>query len=126
VAQKYRKNSEFGDGKRVKLCREWKARIKARLRMKAYNGPGKLTGTAQLLGGVLLDMAGPDGCLCPSIETLAALLGKSCDAIQRALARLRQLGFLDWTRRVVRLLDGGRCARPPTPTTFVANPETSQ
>lgn len=98
--------SEFGDGERVSLSREQIAIFRARLNMKAFHGPGKLTGHAVLLGQLLLDMLGKGGELFPSMETLSRRLGVCLDTIQRALQRLRQLGFLNWTRRLVRI--GGR------------------
>lgn len=101
--RKWRKDSEFGEGERVPLDREQKAVARARLHMSAFRGPGRLTANAVAIGKRLLDMLGKDGALFPSIATLAELEGiKSTSTVVLALKRLRQLGFLAWTRRLVR------------------------
>lgn len=100
--RKWREGSEFGEGERVPLDREQRAVIKARLRMRAFNGPGRLTATARLIVPELLGMLGKDGALFPGIATLADRLGKCSDAVRVGLKRLKQLGFLNWTRRLVR------------------------
>jgi len=40
------------------------------------------------------------GRLEPAIETICARIGRSKDAVTKAMARLKGEGFLDWTRRV--------------------------
>jgi DNA-binding MarR family transcriptional regulator len=41
------------------------------------------------------------GTLCPSIARICAAIGRSRDAVVRALAKLRAAGFIDWIRRYV-------------------------
>src|SRR4051794_18585080 len=71
----WRKNSEFGEGRRVPLDREQRAVLRARLRMPAFRGPGRLTANAVEIGKTLLDMLGKGGELFPSIETLRQRIG---------------------------------------------------
>src|SRR4051794_7378117 len=100
---RWRRGSEFGEGRRVALDREQRAVWRARLRMSAFRGPGKLTANAVLIGERLLGMLGKAGELFPSIETLRQLTGiKSSSTVVLALKRLRQLGFLTWARRLAR------------------------
>lgn len=67
------------------------------------------------LGGVGLEvlryltrLIGKDGRLDPSIDFLMRKLGRSRDAIVRALKALRAHGFLDWLRRYVATGNEGR------------------
>ena len=97
---KWRRDSEFGPGPRVPIDREtravWKAKIKLARR------PNRLTIAGAEVARVLLEMIGPDGRLDPSIETLAARAAVNPSTVTRALARLCELGFIRWTRRLVR------------------------
>jgi DNA-binding transcriptional regulator YhcF (GntR family) len=104
--RRWRKNSEFGPGRRVPLDREQRAVFRARLTMKAFRRVGALTITAVHIAGIMLGMQGRDGRLDPSIETLAARAGVDPSTVVRALARLRECGFVTWVRRLVR--DGSR------------------
>ena len=98
---KWRSASVFGQGRRVALDREQRAVFRAKLRL--ARGPGRLSSTAVALGEILLRTLGADGRLDPSIATLAARLGNAAPStVTRCLERLRQLGFLSWTRRLVR------------------------
>ena len=107
---KWKSDSVFGDGPRVPLDRERRAVFRARLTMRAYRRPGRLTQTAVAVGRVLLNMLGQDGRLDPSIATLAHLIAASKSTVVEALDRLRACGFLTWTRRLVRdAKSGWRC-----------------
>jgi len=86
----------------VPLDREQRAVFRARLNMKAFRGPVRLTANAVELGRRLVNMLGQDGRLHPSIETLAALLGIATSTVQTALDRLKEFGFVSWTRRIAR------------------------
>src|SRR4051794_17956886 len=103
---RWRRGSEFGDGPRVALDRERRAVWRARLRMRAYRQVGKLTVSAVQVGELLANMLGADGRLDPSINTLATRAGVDPSTVVRALARLRDCGFVSWVRRLVR--DGSR------------------
>ena len=63
---------------------------------------GALTITSVRVAGIMLDMQGKDGRLDPSIETLAVRAGVDASTVVRALARLRECGFVTWVRRLVR------------------------
>jgi hypothetical protein len=54
------------------------------------------------IGRILLDMLGVDGQLDPSIATLAVKAAVHPSTVTRALSRLNECGFLDWTRRLLR------------------------
>ena len=97
---KWRSGSEFGDGRRVPLDRERRAQCLAR--MKLARRPGRLTLAAVEIGRVLLNMLGADGRLDPCIATLARRACVDPSTVVRALARLKELGFVTWTRRLVR------------------------
>ncbi len=109
---KWRADSVFGPGPRVPLDRERRAVFRARLKMRAYRCPGRLTIAAADVGRILVDKLGANGQLDPSVATLARLAAVDESTVTRALARLRDCGFLAWTRRLVR--DAGtawRCAQ---------------
>lgn len=101
--RRWRQDSEFGEGERVPLDREARAVTRARLHMKAFRGPGRLTPNAVAIGKRLLDMLGEGGALFPSIATLAGLEGVAVSTVVTALKRLKLGGFLAWTRRLVRV-----------------------
>src|SRR4051812_21194168 len=103
---RWRRGSEFGEGRRVALDREQRAVWRARLRMRAYRQVGKLTVSAVQVGELLVNMLGADGRLDPCIATLATRAGVDPSTVVRALARLRECGFVTWVRRLVR--DGSR------------------
>ena len=109
---KWRKDSEFGSGPRVPLDRERRAVFRARLKMRAYRCPGRLTIAAAEVGRIMADMLGADGRLDPSIATLAHLAAVDVGTVVRALARLRECGFITWVRRLVRdAASGWRCVQ---------------
>jgi hypothetical protein len=96
----FHKDSIFGPGSRVPLDREHRAQFRAKLALQRR--PGRLTIAAAQIGRVLVDMLGPDGGLDPTIGTVASLAKVAPATVKRALAQLRALGFLDWTRRLLR------------------------
>ena len=96
----WRSGSEFGDGRRVPLDRERRAVFLAKLKL--ARRPGRLTFAAVEIGRVLVNMLGADGRLDPCIATLARRASANPSTVVRALARLRDLGFLTWTRRLLR------------------------
>ena len=97
---RWRRDSEFGPGLRVPLCREQRARFLALLNL--HRRPGQLTPAAREVGRVLAGLLGEDGRCDPGIDTIARLAGFGRSAVIEGLARLRALGFLTWTRRLVR------------------------
>lgn len=101
----WRKSSEFGTGHRVTLCREQRAVFKAKLHF--AHAANRLSATGFIIGQSLVDMLGNDGQLDPSTETLAKRAGCNASTVTRCKARLHDLGFLDWTRRIVRRADTG-------------------
>src|SRR3954447_12001933 len=104
--QRWRKNSEFGPGRRVPLDREQRAVFRAKLTFKCFRRVGALTIAAVRVAEILVAMQGKDGRLDPCIETLATRAGVDPSTVVRALARLRECGFVTWVRRLVR--DGSR------------------
>src|ERR1700712_4106037 len=97
---KWRTGSIFGPGLRIPLDREARAVFKAKLKL--ARRPGRLTIACIEVAHVLLDMMGADGRLDPSVEMIATRAAVSPSTVTRALAKLRALGFLGWTRRLAR------------------------
>ena len=97
---RWRSGSEFGDGPRVPLCREKRAQFMAKLKL--ARRPGRLTFSAVEIGRVLVNMLGADGRLDPTVDLLARRASANPSTVVRALAQLKELGFVTWTRRLVR------------------------
>jgi hypothetical protein len=97
---KWRRNSEFGPGPRTPMDRESRAVFKAKLKLQRR--PGRLTLACVQIGHILLEMLGATGQLDPSVETIATLACVNPSTVTRALAMLRDCGFVTWTRRLVR------------------------
>jgi hypothetical protein len=89
----------------VPLDREQRAQFRAKLLLQRR--PGRLTLAAVQIGRIMLDMLGADGQLDPSVVTLAIKAAVHPSTVTRALARLKECGFLDWTRRMRRDLSTG-------------------
>src|SRR4051794_24676236 len=96
----WRRGSVFGDGRRVPLDRERRARF--RFLLNAHRRARRLTPTAELVGTALLKRLGADGQCDPSHATLAADVGCSARTVGRATASMRELGLLRWDQRLVR------------------------
>src|SRR4051794_29511372 len=96
----WRRGSVFGDGRRVPLDRERRARF--RYLLNAHRRARRLTPTAELVGTALLKRLGVDGQCDPSHATLAADVGCSVRSVGRATATMRRLGLLRWQTRLVR------------------------
>src|ERR1044072_9719080 len=90
----WRRGSGFGDGRRVPLDRERRARF--RFLLSAYRRAHHLTPTAELVGTALLKRLGADGQCDPSHATLAADVGCSARPVGRATVALREFGLLRW------------------------------
>lgn len=105
MPKRYHRDSIFGPGRRVPLDREQRARFRAMLRLQRR--PGRLTLAALNVGLVLIDLLGEDGRLDPTIDTLAKLARIGRTTVFDALARLRESGFVGWTRRLVRCAGTG-------------------
>jgi hypothetical protein len=90
----------FGTGPCVPMDREARAVFKAKLQLQRR--PGRLTIATAAIGRVLVDMLGPDGRLDPSLATIAERARVSVATVKRALAQLRECGFVTWTRRLIR------------------------
>ena len=103
---RYHHASIFGPGPRVPLDREQQAVFRAKLKLARQ--PGRLTIAGAEIGRLLLNMMGADGRLDPMLDTIAKKARVCRSTVQRALDQLRALGFLDWTRRLVRDRDGTR------------------
>src|SRR4051794_27383058 len=98
--RRWRRNSVFGDGRRVPLDRERRARF--RFLLNAHRRARRLTPTAELVGTALLKRLGADGQCDPSHATLAADVGCSGRTVGRATVAMRELGLLRWQTRIVR------------------------
>jgi DNA-binding transcriptional MocR family regulator len=108
AGRKWHKCSQFGDGPRVPLDREQRAQFKARLSLQRR--PGRITLAAEKIGMILCNKMGADGALFPAHETLAVEAGVHKSTVQRSLERLRQFGFVEWVRRLIRTkATGWRC-----------------
>ena len=90
----------FGDGRRVPLDREKRARF--RFLLSAHRRARRLTPTAELVGTALLKRLGADGQCDPAHATLAADVGCSARTVGRATAAMRDLGLLRWQQRLIR------------------------
>src|SRR3954471_21246668 len=99
-SRRWRRGSVFGDGRRVPLDRERRARF--RFLLSAHRRARRLTPTAELVGAALLKRLGVDGQCDPSHATLAADAGCSARTVGRATAAMRELGLLRWQTRLVR------------------------
>jgi DNA-binding MarR family transcriptional regulator len=97
---KWKGGSIFGTGPRVPLDREQRAQFRAKLKLQRQ--PGRLTIAAAEIGRILVDMLGAGGQLDPSVATIAARAAVDPSTVTRAMVRLRDCGFLTWTRRLVR------------------------
>src|SRR3954453_557641 len=96
----WRRGSVFGDGRRVPLDRERRARF--RFLLSAHRRAHRLTPTAGLVGTALLKRLGADGQCDPSHATLAGDVGCSARTVGRATAAMRDLGLLRWDQRLIR------------------------
>lgn len=96
----WHRDSVFGDGPRVALDRNARARFLYLCRL--HRAPGRLSAGGLDVATALLRLLGQDGRLAPSHATLAALAAVHVATVQRALDRLWSLGLLRWTRRLVR------------------------
>jgi hypothetical protein len=96
----WHRHSAFGDGARRPLDREQRAGFKFLIR--AHRAAGRLTATAHDIAEVLLHRLGTDGQLDPSHDTIANDALCCARTVRRALARLRDLGLVRWTLRLVR------------------------
>jgi hypothetical protein len=97
----WHRGSVFGDGPRVPLDRERRARF--RFLLNAHHRGGRLTRAAKDVGDALLRRLSAEGRCDPSHDTLAA--DAACDArtVRRATVSLRALGLMRWTTRLVRV-----------------------
>src|SRR4051812_3819589 len=96
----WHRGSVFGDGRRVPLDREQRARF--RFLLSAHRRAHRLTPTVELVGTALLKRLGADGQCDPAHATLAADVGCSARTVGRATAAMRDLGLLRWDQRLVR------------------------
>ena len=96
----WHRHSIFGSGPRHPLARDSRTAWRARLELARRDG--RLTSLHCLVGHALIKRLGQDGRCDPSHATLAQDAGCSERSVQRALARLRELGLVAWTCRIVR------------------------
>jgi hypothetical protein len=96
----WHRGSVFGDGRRVPLDRERRARF--RFLLNAHHRGGGITRAARDVGEALLRRLGADGQCDPSYDTLAGDAGCSARTARRATASMRALGLVRWTTRLVR------------------------
>jgi hypothetical protein len=115
----WHKKSIFGDGPRVRLDRNGRARFKFLLR--AHRSAHRLTADQVKVGEVLESALGDDGRLDLAHATIADRAPCHVATVKRALNRLRKLGLIDWTRRLMRGSDTGwRCEQ--TSNAYVLRP----
>jgi hypothetical protein len=103
----YRSGSEFGPGPRRPLTRNersiWRFRLDLARRARL------ITALHVLIGEALLRRLGIDGQCDPKHETLASDVGCDVGAVKRALEAFREIGVVQWTRRLV--MDGWRAVQ---------------
>jgi DNA-binding transcriptional MocR family regulator len=96
----WHRNSVFGDGPRMPMCRErrsvWKARIEIQRRA------GQVTDGESYVGQALLKRLSQDGRCDPSHQTLADDSGESVSTVKRALKAFWACGLVNWVRRLWR------------------------
>jgi hypothetical protein len=97
----WHRGSVFGDGRRVPLDRERRARF--RFLLHAHARAGRITPKAEWVGLALLKRLGADGQCDPTHDTLAADAACSARTARRATASMRGLGLLRWETRLVRV-----------------------
>ena len=103
MKERYHHQSVFGAGRRAPLCREKRAQFVALLPL--HRRVGRLTPNCVLLLMALLKLQGSDGRLDPTTATLAELGGMAPSTVQENRNRSRDVGFLDWERRLIRERD---------------------
>jgi hypothetical protein len=96
----YRRDSTFGPGIRVPMCRERRAVWRARLHL--FRRARKITPLFEDIGLAMLRRLGTDGRLDPAHGTLAGDVGCDVRSVQRALAAFKTCGLVLWVRRLVR------------------------
>jgi hypothetical protein len=96
----WHRGSVFGDGPRRPLDREHRARF--RFLARAHRGAGRLTANDVDVAEVLVSALGDDGRLDLAHATIAARALCHVATVKRALRRLREVGLVDWVRRLVR------------------------
>ena len=117
----WHRNSTFGDGPRVPLDRNGRARFAFLLRH--HRQHGRLTADHREVGDVLLSALGADGQLDLAHATIAARAGCHVATVKRALGRLRALGLVQWTLRLVRdAASSWRCEQASSAYVLVPSP----
>lgn len=96
----WHRGSEFGDGPRVPLDRERRARF--RFLLNVHHRGGRLTRAARDVGEAMVKRLGTDGRCDPSHATLAGDAGCCDRTVGRATAAMRDLGLVRWQTRLVR------------------------
>jgi DNA-binding FadR family transcriptional regulator len=108
----WRRGSIFGEGRRVPLDRNQRARW--RFLLTAHRRARRLTRSGLDVGEALLKRLGEDGRLDPSQRTLAADADCSDRTVRTALATMRTLGLLRWQNGVTgRFAQNCTLARKP-------------
>lgn len=93
---------------RVTLDREQRSRFRSLIHLARLRG--RISQSTAEVGRVLCAALGSDGRLDLSIASIAARAACHVDTARRALAALRDRGFLTWMRRLVRTPGGCRQA----------------
>jgi hypothetical protein len=92
--------STFGAGPRQPLNRDQRARFKFLLN--AHRRSRRISAKHELVGEALLKRLSVDGRCDPSHDCLADDAGCNARTVRRALDRLKTLGLVVWTCRIVR------------------------
>ena len=99
-SRRWHRASVFGNGPRVPMCRERRARY--RYLLNAHRRARHLTPLGELVGTAILKRLSVDGRCDPAHDTIAEDVGCCARTVRRALATLKALGLLVWQRRIVR------------------------
>jgi hypothetical protein len=102
---KWRRDAIFGDGPRHPLDRNGRARF--RFLARQHRASNRLTACDLDVAEVLVSALGDDGRLDLAHATIAERALCHPTTARRALQRLRELGLVQWVRRLVRGSDTG-------------------
>lgn len=100
MGRRWRKDSVFGEGLRVPLHREARARFKFLARTYRWNG--QLTPLFHEVAQALLRRLSRDGQCDPSHARIAEDAACSERTVRRALGKLKDLGLVHWVQRIIR------------------------
>ena len=97
----WRSGSLFGDGPRKPLNRDQRGIMKQRFRTARLKH--NITALQECIGVELLQLLSQNGALYPTQDTIAQRVSCCLRTVSNALRRFRNLGLMDWVRRLIRI-----------------------